>query len=450
MFENVNYITKLLSLTNSDYGRVKKSLFNKTKSDTFNDKLIKKQDSYYNKFKNYKLEDIEKISSNKNVYTKQDHSNAANPNDSDINYGLHTFENNENMIKNRPKYSNLDVSDKKRINLFINKISPNEINLNKNNNYKTSVDFFKNIKSNNAINSNLNTVFNEIKNNQNFEKPNSPTRSHNLYSSCEKTLNNMHNEENINIDNSACQTLENHDDKNQVIIKSNRLNEVNSKNGYNNKNQKNKKISFNFNSFNNTYNTKFSKSNYNINLFNFSNNKKKLNEIISSTENDEKFISESKSNEKFLKIDYDKPAKSTNDILAFIMKTNKMKIKTMDPLLNNERFFFHSQQNFSNINNKCFQESKKNFINKNIKNRTLTNNNQTIDLKNIEFKKNKNLNIQTLIEPKEKYMITTTNLNESFAYNGNYNFAHEDISNPSIFKGKSNSYFTKFYKKNKI
>ncbi len=60
-----------------------------------------------------------------------------------------------------PKYSDPDISDKKRINLHINKIPPND---DINNNYRTSVNFFKNIKSNSRANIDYDWTINENKN----------------------------------------------------------------------------------------------------------------------------------------------------------------------------------------------------------------------------------------------------------------------------------------------
>lgn len=261
------------------------------------------------------------------------------------------------------------------------------------------------------------------------------------------------------LDNSACQTLENQDDRNEEMIKSNKNSKINKNDNSNNSeaNTKTKKIGFNLNRFNDTYNRKFSKSNYNINLMNYSNKNARTNEIQTSTEHEEKIFSKLTSNEKFLKIDYDKPAKSTNDILSYIIKTNKMKVKAIDPLLNNQRFFIHSQQNFANINNKFFQESRNSFYKKGFKSFDLNvkKNSSNLNLKrnqNNQMRSNSNdSNIQhQMNESIEKFNITTTNLNESFAFNCNYKNGYEDVPVPSIFKPRSTSYFTKFYKRNKF
>lgn len=433
------------------------SYYYSTASERFGDYNNRNQDSYYYNFKNYKLENKDKKKNDDDTTNKDNFepSNVIdNPKTFGFIYGKQTIENNRNNNINKPKYSNVDVTDKKRINLFINKISSNDVNPSENRNYKTGVHFYKNIKSNSETNNNFYLSPQDNKNVSSSGKNPSPSRSHNFNSNNnvdeKKAKNYEIVESNLNVDSSASQTNENQDDQNEALIKSNKNSKINLKKFENNAKAQ-QKNNFNLKSFNNTYNTKFSKSSYNINLLNYSNKNKKTNEIYTSTENDEKLYNEITSNEKFLKIDYDKPAKSTNDILSYIIKTNTMKVKAIDPLLNNQRFFIHSQQNFVNINNKFFQESKNSFFKKGFKNFDFkTNKNSNLNLKRSENNRVANDSNQIVNDSKEKFNITTTNLNESFACNSNYQNGYEDIPVPSIFKARSTSYFTKFYKKNKF
>jgi len=175
-----------------------------------------------------------------------------------------------------------------------------------------------------------------------------------------------------------------------------------------------------------------------------------MNENFTSTENDEKLDAELfTSNDKFLKIDYYRPAESTNDILSYIIKTNKMKVKTIDPLLNDQRFLIHSQHNFSNIKNKFFQDSKNSFIKKGFMNCDLNLEKKDATL---ILKRNENNGIVVGSDnEKVNYCIknfnfTNTNLKEGFNYINGY----EDNPIPSILKARSISYLTKFSKKNKL
>lgn len=167
-------MTKLLSYTKTDFGQEQNSFFKKTKSESLaNKNILIKQDTFY---KNFKLENKVKTPSDKNIaYNegKKESSNLNNSGSLDFIYGTQTLENDPNSIGNRTKYSNPDVSDKKRINLFINRISSNDSSINENVNYKTSVNFYKNIKINSSSNNNFKEKIQENKNISNAQKTHS-------------------------------------------------------------------------------------------------------------------------------------------------------------------------------------------------------------------------------------------------------------------------------------
>lgn len=98
----------------------------------------------------------------------------------------------------------------------------------------------------------------------------------------------------------------------------------------------------------------------------------------------------------FIKIDYNKPRKSANDVLTFILKSNKIREKAIDPILNyNKNFLINTQKNFKNLNNRYFQENK-NILKVNDNNKK---SNENLDMRNNniddgnKLQNNQNLNV---------------------------------------------------------
>ncbi len=290
----------------------------------------------------------------------------------------------------------------------------------------------KNSKNNNNFGSYINGDFN---NNVSKDKNNSNKYHH---------MNEIDQiaEINVNFDDSACQSDIDNEENDMQMISSNKK----STSGENDE-KNNKKINNMNLRFNHTQNQKFSKLNFGKKLNNFNNKNskfKKTHENFTSTENYQKLFSELSNDEKFLKIDYNKPEKSTNDILSYIIKTNKIKEKTMDPLLNNQRFLIHSLQNFSKIKNKFFQDTKNKFFKKGLEN---SNNILfTTNTPNNFINSSNNLNV---ITNNDKCCPPNPNSNENLLNREGYENGNYELPVPSIFKVRSTSYF-KFFKKNKF
>jgi len=453
MFAKTNYMFKLQSQT--------KTGFNKAYNTNYqnNNNFLNKEDGQLNNFKNYKMENHTKDELNSKKQTQFFTSGDDNQMNSKA-----IISNIQELGNSKTNFNKINCDEasnsKKKINLVLNKINLNEDIEN------TSLNIYKqNEESKNS--NNYNSLVFEIHNNHIANKndcikrdKSSIYKNNNLSSNSEKNNNYnnnindpLQNEKNIaiensmNFDESACQTIENEENKMGEIIKSNKNNKINQNDATQN-NNKFKNLNLNFNS---THNTKFLRTSNTgaKNIF------KKTYENFTSTENDYKMNPYFIDKEKLLKIDYNEPAKSTNNILSLIIRTNRMKEKTINPLLTNQRYITRSHQKISSLKNQNILDVKNflmkkgaininDLIGKNQKKNFNSDNYNTNDLKN-----NTNSNTNN----NEKCNITNTNLNDSFMYKCSYQNGKEDINIPirPIFKPRFTSYYKNFkFKKNKF
>lgn len=287
----------------------------------------------------------------------------------------------------------------------------------------------------------------------------------------------------VNFDESSCQTLEDKNSLNEeIVMKSNHtknnfykgngnntsnLNNMNNNtnNTYFNANATNAKFNktemlkknSNMNSINDSPNNRFNSSNYNnsnspnnyqfktMRNFNYNTNSS---EIQTSTNY---YNPNTNKNLNTLKIDYNKPGKSSSDILSFIMKFDFDKKKRIDPLIT-QKSFRATSNNFNFTSDKNTNKTKNNTNKFNSSNANNNINKQYKISKEIkkEFEelsfKMPEKTLHTNNKTKNKLSISTGTFESSFKFEGNSDIPNDHIPIPAIFKSTRNSYF-KFNKK---
>lgn len=128
----------------------------------------------------------------------------------------------------------------------------------------------------------------------------------------------------------------------------------------------------------------------------------------------------------FIKIDYNIPRKSANDVLTFILKSNKIREKAIDPILNyNKNFMINTQKNFKNLNNRYFKEAKNTLKVYDTNKKS----NESLELRNINIndgnKLENNQNLNVLYNYSKVSMLLNNQKSNNISNTSNFQFSQK-------------------------